>query len=261
MNYVIVALAVLIFTGNMPKLPSFKKDPPVAEAQKADQVAVETAQKLAETQKQLDEANAKLASKTKQQVQYAQVMVEGADHVASKAVQTPDIVAISSFTGRAKMALALANSPLTPEQQAEIWKIAEDLASGERARADRAEAELAKKDASLQVVTAQKEELAKQVPVLKQERDAAQIESKVALDTAVKLNGKVQEYAAKQVEKDKKLSSAEYWEAWLGRILIVLGLGYLIIHFLLPNLAQSYPGVGWLNKVNNLAKNVTTSHL
>lgn len=262
MNYAIIAIVALLFTGSMPKLPSFKKDPPVAAASEADKKAVETAQKLTDTQQKLDAANAKIADQTKQQIGYAQVMVEGADHVANQAKdKTPEIAAIASFTGRAKLALALANSPLTPQQQADVWKIAEDLASGERARADAAEAQLHQKDTQLQVVTAQKNDLAQQVPGLTKERNDARTDAKTSLDSAVQLNGQVQQYAAKQVEKDKKLSSAEYWESWLGRILVIGGIAYLLVHVLLPNLAQSYPGVSWLTKTADFAKNISTSHV
>ena len=77
---------------------------------------------------------------------------------------------------------------------------------------------------------------------------------------AQELTKEVSVWAEQKVQADGRANSLDALSGRLIRGVILLAALYFFFHFILPNLAQSYPGNQFLNRINSAVKNLTTSH-
>lgn len=66
--------------------------------------------------------------------------------------------------------------------------------------------------------------------------------------------------AVELLKKEARANSLDAWAGNLVRSLIWVGVAYLVIHWVLPSLAQEFPGVRLLQVANKAVKSVTSAH-
>lgn len=261
---IILMVGVAAFLGGGLKLPAFlQKKPPVAQlsAAEIELAKVKAAQQKAEAE--LAAARAQEAARTSSQLDYAQQFASGTSLALAKIPveeQTPEIKLASEMALRANLGLEAARGKLPAEAQAEIKAMVDQALSAVTAERDAYRAALVKKDAELQSASQAKAAIEKQIPVLE-----AKLQTKSAEVAAVEaktqtLTQEVKVWAQGKADAEAKAGSLDAYAGRLVRGIIIAGVLYLFLHFLLPNIAQSYPGVSWLTHLADGVKNLTTGH-
>ena len=75
------------------------------------------------------------------------------------------------------------------------------------------------------------------------------------------VTSKVRVYAEQKAEAEKRAGSLDAWAGSLVRWLLWAGALYVIVHYVLPCVAQEFPAVRWLSAINKAAKSVSSAHL
>lgn len=258
---IVVAVVAMLAVPNWRPSNWFKKGPPtitLAEAQ-AKQAAADKA--VADLQAQVAALRAADEAKKSSQLGYTHEMVAGAIESNAKAPDSTEKAITDSFLQRADIGLNAVLGKLTPEVQAEVVAIVAQLRSGDQAKIAAANAMLAEKDRELNQATADRTKLAGEKQAAEQKLNVAEADRLAKTEKVTKLTAEVVSYANKSYENEKQAGSFGAMVDKLVWILVLLVGGYIVIHVLLPLWAQSYPGIGWLQKVAAFGKNITTAHL
>ena len=262
----LIAAAGVFWLGGSLHLPAiFKpKAPPTAQLTQAqaELAAAQQAQKQAEAA--LAAAKAQEAAKTAQQLAYAGQMAFGASSIMAEltpAERTPSIVTLDDLVLRTNTGLQAAGVIVTPDAQAEIKKMIQQALSPVVADRDAYKAALAAKDAQLQLAIQQKAAVEAQIPALQAQTTTAKAETATVQAKAQELTKEVTVWAAAKSAAEQDASGAKAWGEFLLKILVIVGILYAVGHWIIPCIAQSYPGLGWLTKLANGIKNFTTAHL
>lgn len=262
--WILVAIGAFLFgpSFHLPNL--FAKKPPIAQLStaEADLAAARAAQLKAEAA--LAAAKVQEAAKTAAQLDYAQQFAAGTSLALGRVPaeqQTPEVKLATDMAQRANAGLAAARGQLPPEAQAEIQRLVDQALSAVMAERDAYKAAVIQKDAALQSATQDKAALAVQIPVLQATVTTAKAETAARDAKTQELTKEVSVWAEAKAAADAKATSLDAYAGTLVRVLIGLGILYALIHYLLPCVAQSYSGVGWLQKLAAAAKNLTTAHI
>lgn len=245
------------------KLPAFlQKQPPVAQLTTAqDELAkAKAAQQQAEAL--LAAARAQEAARTATQLDYAQQFAAGTSLALGRVRPeqvTPEIKLATELAARANAGLEAARGKLPPEAQAEIQKLVDQALSAVTAERDAYKAALAQKDADLQATTAAKAAIERQIPALEAKVQTKDAEVAAVTAKTETLTQEVKVWAQGKADADARAGSLDAYAGRLIRGAVIIGVLYFLIHFILPCVAQSYPG-GWLSKLADAAKNLTTAH-
>lgn len=262
---ILVVLGAVALLGGGLALPSFlQKKPPTAQLEKANQDLATARAAQATAEAQLATVRATEEAKKREQLAYAQQTASGAQEALARvpvAHKTPEVQLASDLLGRTTLGLAAAVGDLPADKRAEIFRIVDGALSSKQAEVDAARAALAVKDAELKVATTERQKLAEQVPVLEaavRTRDAEVLAKEVVVQTKTQ---EVVTYANKAAEERSRAGSLDAYSGKLVRILIGIGLAYLFLHYILPCLAQEFPGSRVLTAINKTVKSVTSAHL
>lgn len=266
----VVVWAVLAVLGvgavavpNLNPVTWFKKDK-IAEADKNLQQA------QAELKKAQDDARtaqgallaSQKAERDKQinQIAYAQQMAAGASNALQNATQEPPVKLALSLLDRTNNGLAAAIGALPADKQAEIIKIVSDSLSGVQAKLDDAKAKLAEKDKELAVTTNERDGLKARIPTL--EADLKAKDGSVAtLTLTVAQKAQALTAVAEKVQAEvKENGSLGAQVDNLGRLLLVLGLIYVLAHYILPALSAEFPQVRLLQGINRTVTSFVSAH-
>lgn len=264
---VIVALAVGAIALLLPSwhLPAFlQKTPPTAQLQKSetDLLAARAAQAAAEAQ--LAQARAAEVARTTEQIRYAQSNAAGATtalaHVPP-AHLTPEVKLAADLIGRTNTGLAAAIGALPPDQREEMERLVTGALSAKQAEVDAARAALAEKDAQLQTTISEKSVLAAEIPQLQAAVQTKTAEVQVKAAEVQTRTQEVSAWAEKKAAADAKAGSLDAYAGNLVRIIIAIGILYVIAHFMLPSLAQEFPASRVLTWIDKTVKSVTSARL
>lgn len=257
----VAAVAAVVALVPSWHLPAFlQKKPPTHQLSQAEQDLAASKVALAQAQAKLDAAKASEAAKTRDQLLYSQQVVHGVPVALAKAPQSPEVVLASQLAQRAEVGLAAALGDLPADKQAEIEKIVGEALSAKQAEVDAANKALAAKDAELAATTASKKALEATIPPLQQAVavQTAQVGVKDAL--VQQKTAEVASWADKKAESDAKAGSLGTYANNLFRILLIIGIIYLVIHVVLPCVAAEFPGANWLTSIYRFATSLTSAH-
>lgn len=275
----LVAVAAAALVGGGFTLPAFlQKKPPVAklEQTQADLAAAKAAQQAAEVAR--DKAQADLAKvreddqrKKGEQLGFAYQMAVGAseaigripgEHKTSASQLAGDLIA------RSTVGLAAALGELPADKRLEIVRIVDQALSSKQAEIDAARAALARKDAELSFTIQERERLAAEVPRLAAEVTHRELEVRKKLaevaekDVAVtRLAEEVKRYATEAAAERARAGSIDAYAGNIARALVVIVLLWLVAMWVLPSLAQEFPGSRVLVGLNKTVKSILTAHL
>lgn len=263
--YVAVGIAAVLGFGPKMHWPTFgQKQPPTQQLVVAQDELARAKAAQATAEAALADARAKEASRTKAQIQYAQQTNEGVVSALSRVPEehrTAETKLAGDLAGRTSVSLAAAVGELPPELRAEILKIVDGALSKVEAERDAAQAALRAKDAELQTTIQEKAALARKLPELETSLATTRAEVQVKDATAQTLTNQVRVYAEQTAAETKKANSLDAFAGSLVRWAIVAGVLYVVAHWLLPSLAQEFPGVGWLAAANKTVKSITSAHV
>lgn len=244
----VLVLLISAFAGGLLCGPAIKAKlagkPPTAALEQATAKAHEAEQALAAAQHQEQARKDAL-------VQSAQQMVDGAQRANDRAPDSPEKHLTASLLSRADLSLALAIGELPRDKQVEIAGIVDGMLS--KVEAERAEAlrKLEAKDVEVQQIAKERDRIKAEIPRLEDAKAKAET-------TAQAKQAEVIRYADAAKAEQERASSfeAQVWH-WLK-----IGAGlYLLVHFVLPSVAQQYPQIGFLKHANDTIKSLTSAHL
>lgn len=247
------------------KLPSFlQKQPPVAQLTIAQVELSKAREAQALAEKNLADVKAKQDQRTTEQLAYGQQMSGGVSLALDKVPaehQTPEVKLAAELSNRANDALEAANGKLSPQARAEISALIDNALSAKNSEVATLRAALADKDSALQASVKEKTALAAELPGLKSAvavatADRAVSEAKVEAKTK-----EISVWAEAKAAADRKAGSLDAYAGTLLRILIGLVVFYMLVHFVLPSLAQEFPASKVLQWFDKTAKSVSSSHV
>ena len=242
-------------------LPSFlQRKPATRQLTQAETDLAASKVALAVAQAKLDAATAAEAQKTHDQASYAQQMLAGVPVALSRAPKSPEVDLAASLANRAQVGLAAAIGDLPADKQAEIEKIVVEALSAKQAEVDAANLALKNKDSELNAAISAKTALEGQIPPLLAtvEADKASVGAKTAL--VAEKTAEVANYADQAAQEKAKAGSLDAYASGLFRILLIVGILYLVIHVVLPSLAAEFPAASWLTDIYRFATSLTSSH-
>lgn len=264
---VIVAIAVGAIALLLPSwhLPAFlQKNPPTAQLQKSesDLAAARAAQATAEAQ--LAQARAAEVARTTEEIRYAQANAAGAATALAAvppAHLTPEVKLAADLIARTNTGLAAAIGALPPDRREEMERLVALALSAKQDEIDAAKAALAEKDAQLHLAISEKSALAAEIPKLQATVQTKTAEVQVKDAEVQARTQQVAAWAEKKAAAETKAGSLDAYAGNLVRLICALGLGYVLIHFMLPSLAQEFPASRVLTWINRTAKSLTSAHL
>jgi len=239
----------------------FQPKPPTTELVKAQADLAKARADAAAAQAALEATRAAELAKKDEQLRYAQQMSAGATEALAKAPPEPAVKLALQLLDRTNHGLAAAIGDLPADKQAEIVRIVAQSLSGLSDQLAAAQSALAEKDRALAIATTERATLQAQVPALE-----TQLHTKETLlaektnDVAVKTQAVVT-YAEKIAAKEREAGSLAAQVNNLGRLLLIAGVAYLFVHFVLPSLAQEFPGSRAITVVNKAVKSIASAHL
>ena len=261
----LILVGMLAFAGGALKMPTwFQKKPPTAQLSQAeiDLAKAKAAQQQAEAR--LAELQAQQQAVGDKQLDYAQQMATGTvlalGRIAPGQV-TPEVKLASEFATRAEAGLVAYRGDLTPAARAEMERMVSQALSAVQAERDAMKQALLAKDAALSQTIAQKSTLEAQIPTLEATVAAARAETAVKEAKATELTKEVTVWAEGKVAADAKASSLDAYAGNLLKGLIACGVLYVLVHFVLPSLAQEFPASKVLTWANKTSKSISSSHL
>jgi hypothetical protein len=259
--WIIAGLAATQVVPNWRPSHWFQKGPQTDELRKAQEAAAKAKADAEAAESRYNAALADQKAKALNASQYSQQMIAGVPVALARAPQTPEVVFASSLAKRAASGLSVAIGDLPQEKQQEISFIVEQALSAKQAEVDAAKAALAAKDKELSETKDAKIAVEAKLPVLEQQAKAAETKA-IAADAQVVLKtNAVAAYAEKVAAKEQQVGSLGALVHRLFWWFVVLGIGYAVVHFALPSLAQEFPAVRILSSVNKMTKSVFSSHV
>ena len=252
----LVGLVGGLFAGHWKPLAFLAPKPPTAQLtalqsdlQKAkdDAAAKDTALKAAH-----DAEQARLT----EQLRVAQQMSQGASTALGRvpAVHiTPELTLGQSLLLRSNVRLATAIGKLPEDMQAEILAIVDQALSSVQAERDAAQAALVKKDADFQAVTAEREQIKAQIPVLAAKAQAAET-AKAQLETAVTAKTEEVKQAADKLDaKAREAGSLTGALTSLWHWIVFGACAYAFLAFILPAITGVMPSGTFKNFLRHVS--------
>lgn len=239
--YILAGFFVGNVTGAWHPLATFGKKPPVQQLTELQAQLTAQQQAAAEAAKQAEAAKVAEREKLEKQVRSAQLDNLGASTALKKVPkehQTPEVKLAGSMVDRTGFKLGAAIGKLPPEEQQAMVDLIEELLSGKQTEVDAANLKLAQLDSDFKALTAQRQALEAQIPLLTQR--AAKAEETVQA-TQQKVTVATNEVKAKAEALFKAAEeSGSLWNAiklGVGAV-ILLGLGYGFLAFILPGVVK-----------------------
>lgn len=239
----------------------FAPAPPTKELVQAQADAAKAKAEAETARAELLANKAAQATKVQELTRSGQQMIAGIPEALKDEPQTAGVKLAVSLAHRAGDRLTAAIGSLPAELQAEILEIVADAKSNDAIRIKEAEDALAASDRELEVTTAAKLALEKQLPALqatvKAKDDALADKDRVV----VQKTGELVTFTEKLVAKEKEAGSLG---ALVNRLLwggAGLAFLYVMAHFILPSLAAEFPAFKSLTIFNQVVKSVTSAHL
>lgn len=260
-SLVVIGLVAILAVPNWRPWNWGKKAPPTAELVAAQKDAAQAKATAAALQARVDAIAVQNEVKKQEQLTYTHQQLIGAIESNAKAPDSLERAITDAFLQRADIGFNAAVGKLDPALREEVIGIVAQLRSGDQAKIAAANAMLAEKDKELNEATVARVKLEADAVIVKAQRDKAQAEAAKKSANETKLTAQVVSYANKSYEKEKEAGSLG---ATVEKLFWILGFcvgGYILIHFFLPLWAQSYPNIGWLQKVAAFGKNITTAHV
>lgn len=260
---IIVILGLLGATQLVPNFrPSnwFKKGPPTAELVAAQKKLDDADSRAKAAQLQLDKIVAENSAKKDTQIGYSQQMVAGAIESNSHAPESTEKAITDAFLQRADIGLSSAIKPLDPALKAEVISIVAQLRSGDQEKIKAANAMLVEKDKQLQQAATDRVKLEADARTVTAEKVSIAKERDGLKEVVAATQTQVVAYADTAHEKEKEAGSLG---ALVHKLVWVVGVIVAIVIFanwILPSLAQEFPGIGWLVALNKTTKSVTSAH-
>jgi hypothetical protein len=259
--YVLGALGLTQLVPNWRVGNLFAKGPQTKELRAAQEAAAKAQAEAATAKSNYEAALLEQRTKTVQQSQYSQQMIHGIPIALARAPQTPEVVFATGLAKRASTGLAAALGDLPPDKQSEIAFLVEQALSAKQAEVDAANAALALKDKELAVTTAEKKIIEAKLPVLEQKAQAAETKAIAAEGVVVVKTNQVAVYAEKAAEKEAENGSLGALVQKLFWVIGIFAALYILVHFVVPSLAQEFPAAQKLNSFNKAVKSVFSSHV
>lgn len=238
----------------------FAAKPPTAQLVQAQADLEKARADAATAQAALAAAQQAELAKKDTQLRYAQQMAVGASESLAKATPEPAVKLALALLDRTNHGLAAALGDLPADKQAEILRVVAESLSGLQSDLAKANATLAARARELAIATTERAALQAQLPTLTAKLAEKETLAATATAVAAAKTQAVVTYAEKLAEKERAAGSLTAQINNLGRILILAGLAYLFAHFLLPSLAQEFPGSRVLTWMNKTTKSLTSSH-
>lgn len=258
--YVVGGLALTQLVPNWRVGNLFAKGPQTKQLAEAQADLVKAKATAAEAKLAYEAALVDERAKTTTQLRYSQQFAYPLPELLMKAPQTPEVKLARSFALRVNSSLVLAIGDLPADKRAEVLQVIQDAVSDKQAEVDAANEKLAEMDAQLKITTEEKAVLAAQLPVLQQAKAAADVKVLAKDAEVVTATAKVAAYADKAAAKEKEAGSLGALVVKLLWVIGIIGALYIFAHFMLPSLAQEFPAVAWLGKLNKTVKSVSSSH-
>ncbi len=258
--YIVGALGLTQLVPNFRPSHWFEKGPQTKALQAAQEAAAKAKADAEAAESRYAAALADQKAKAISASQYSQQMIAGVPVALARAPQTPEVVFASSLAKRAANGLSVAIGDLPQDKQQEITFIVEQALSAKQAEVDAAKSALALKDKELSDTKDAKIAIEAKLPVLEQQAKVADAKATAAEGQVVLKTNAVAAYAEKMAEKEKEAGSLGAFANKLVFWLVAIGIGYVVVHFALPSLAQEFPGVRLITYANKTAKSIFSSH-
>jgi hypothetical protein len=258
---VLALVALLVPSWHLPAL--FQSKPPVAKLDQA-QVQLEAAQAAqAKAEAALSAAKAKEEQARLDQLHYAQEMLSGVSQSLAKVSiqsQGPEVALAAQLAVKAESGLSAAIGALPVTEQTEITQLVAQALSAVQAQRDAAMATLATRDAQLLNETQARTALDRQLPVLAAQVATANAQVQVQGAAVAAKTLEVSNWAQKMSAAEQKAGSLDAYAGNLVRVLVICGLIYLFVHFIMPSLAQEYPASKVLSFVYRWLTSLFSAH-
>lgn len=259
----LVAGAVALVVALWPSwhLPAFlQKKPQTAQLTQAQTDLAAAKIALAKAEADLAVAQAKEKEAKDAQLAYSQQMAAGVVSSLAKAPISPEVTLAKGFADRAVNGMTLALGKLPADQQAEITLLVQQALSSKQAEVDAANEALKAKDTRLAQETTARKAAEASIPPLKASVEAAnaQVGAKTALVT--EKTAEVSQWASAKAESDAKAGSLGTYAENLWRILLIVAIGYIVIHIVFPSLAAEFPAATWLSGIYRFFTSLTSAH-
>lgn len=259
--YILGALGLTQLVPNWRVSNLFSKGPGTKELRAAQEAAAKAKADAAAAQANYEAALLKQKADTIAQAQYSQQMIHGIPVALARAPQTPEVVFATGLAKRASTGLAAAIGELPAEKQSEISFLVDQALSAKQAEVDAANAALALKDKELVATTAEKKQIEAKLPVLEKQSQIAEARAVAAEGVVVVKTNAVAVYADKAAEKEKEAGSLGTLVHKLFWVIGGAAALYILVHFMLPSLAQEFPAAQRLVSFNKFVKSIVSSHL
>ncbi len=258
---VILALAgVSQLVPNLRPQNWFKKGPPTAELVAAQKKADDADKKVADLEHKVATLETEKSVQKDNQVTYSHEMVTGAIEANSHAPESTEKAIIDSFLQRADIGLNSAIGKLDPALRAEVVNIVAQLRSGDVEKIKAANAMLAEKDKELAAASAARVKLEAEQIVTTGKLEAAVKEATTVKQLVAAKTAQVVSYADKAFLKEQEAGSLGALLEKVGWALAIIVLVIIVANWILPSLAQEFPGIGWLVALNKTIKSLTSAH-
>lgn len=256
--YIVAGVALTQLVPNWRVTKWFQKGPRTEQLQAAQEAAKKAEAELAALRSEREAAELEKSKKKDEQVTTGQEYVHATGE-ALRRVQDPgpEVEAAKLLNGRAEIALAMAMGRLPAAQQAEMIRLVDGLLSSHKAEVDAANAKIAERDEALRVVTAERVAVEKKLAVVEARIPAAEEKAQVLSQKLEEKTNEVRTWAEKKVESDREAGSLR---ATLQNWAIMIGLGYVFLHFILPSLASQFPGSRLLKWVYDVSTSIGSAH-
>lgn len=256
--YIVAGVALTQLVPNWRVTKWFQKGPRTEQLQAAQDAAKKAESELAQIRAERDAAVKEQQEKRDAQITSGQEYVH-ATGVALRRVENPgpEVEAAKLLNGRAEISLALAMGRLPREQQNEMIKLVDGLLSSHKSELDAAQKKLEARDEELRLVTAERVAVEKKLAVVEARIPAAEEKAQVLSKKLEEKTDEVRTWAEKKVESDRVAGSLR---ATLQNWAIMIGLGYVFLHFVLPSLASQFPGSKLLRWVYDVSTSIGSAH-
>lgn len=261
---VVGGLAVGIFAGSWKPLSIFKKPPPTAQLSEL-QVKLDIA--TADAAKARADAAIAVAAerlRLEQQVRGGQRDNLGAAAAIKrvpKEHRTAEVLLAASMIDRTGFKLGAAIGKLPEEDAAQMVSLIDELLSNKQAEIDEANRKLAAMDADFKVVSAERESLKAQIPLLSAKVQSAENN---ATSVQVEVTTVTNQLKAKATELFNEQQAGGSFVGSLKKAAIIVGLGIAFVMFGIPaivkHLESANPLKGLLRDANGYFLNPLTYH-
>ena len=254
--YLLLGLGAGIFAGHWKPLAFLAPKPPTAQLTALQADLDKAKADAAAREKALTDAHQAEHAKLMAQLTAAQQFTEGAGNALARVPSdkvTPEVRVGTSLLLRGNLRLQTAIGRLPPDLQEEIATIVAQMLSASDAEVAKANAALAEKDAQFQQVTAEREAIKAQIPVLTAQAQKAEA-AKTQLETAVTAKTEEVKKAADALDAKAReagslsgaLTSAWHWIEGLAVVGIVIA---ALLLYLRMGLGSVGKGLSGLQKV------------